>query len=91
MVQGLRICLSVQEVQEIWIRSLGQEDALEKEIATHSSILACEIPQTEEPDGLQSMGVAKSQTQQHRHMLPKNIYVSKCMCTHTYVIFGRSC
>ena len=40
----------------------GGEDPLEKEVATHSSILACIIPWTEEPGGLQSMGVAKSQT-----------------------------
>ena len=41
--------------------SLGWEDSLEKEMATHSSILAWEIPQTEEPGGLQSMGSQKSQ------------------------------
>ena len=41
---------------ETWVRSLGQEDSLEKEMATHSSILAWRIPWTEEPDGLQSMG-----------------------------------
>ena len=40
---------------QMWIQSLGQEDPLEKEMATHSSILAWEIPWTEEPDGLQSM------------------------------------
>ena len=39
---------------ETWVRSLGQEDPLEKEMATHSSILACRIPWTEEPGGLQS-------------------------------------
>ena len=38
------------------VRSLGREDALEEEMATHSSILAWEIPWTEEPGGLQSMG-----------------------------------
>ena len=43
-------------VQETWVRSLGQEDPLEKEMATHSSILAWRIPWTEEPGGLQSMG-----------------------------------
>ena len=43
-------------------RSLGQQDPLEKEIATHSSILAWRIPQTEEPGGLQSMGMQKSRT-----------------------------
>ena len=41
-------------MQETWIRSLGQEDPLEKEMATHYSILAWEIPWTEEPGGLQS-------------------------------------
>ena len=41
---------------ETWVRSLGWEDPLEKEIVTHSSILAWEIPRTEEPRGLQSMG-----------------------------------
>ena len=41
---------------EIWIQSLGQEDPLEKEMATHSSILAWRIPWTEKPGRLQSMG-----------------------------------
>ena len=43
-------------MQESWVRFLGQEDPLEKEMATHSSILAWEMPWTEEPGGLQSMG-----------------------------------
>ena len=43
-------------IQEIWVRSLGREDPLEKETATHSSILAWRTPWTEEPGGLQSMG-----------------------------------
>ena len=47
---------AVQEPQEMWVRSLGQEDPLEKEMATHSSILAWRIPWTEEPGGLQSIG-----------------------------------
>ena len=42
-------------MQETGVRSLGQEDSLEKETATHSSILAWKIPWTEEPGGLQSM------------------------------------
>ena len=46
-------------MQETWVRSLGQEDPLEKEMATHSSILAWRIPWTEEPGGLQSMGSQK--------------------------------
>ena len=49
--------------QETWVRSLAQEDALKEEMATHSSILAWEIPWTEDPDGLQSIGSQKSQTQ----------------------------
>ena len=41
---------------EAWVQSLGQENPLEKEMATHSSILAWKIPWMEEPGGLQSMG-----------------------------------
>ena len=43
-------------MQKTWVRSLAHEDPLEKEMATHSSILAWRIPWTEEPGGLQSMG-----------------------------------
>ena len=43
-------------MQETWVRSLGQEDPLEKEMATHSTILAWRIPWTEEPGGLQPTG-----------------------------------
>ena len=43
-------------VQETWVRSLACEDPLEKEMATHSSILAWRTPWTEEPGGVQSMG-----------------------------------
>ena len=43
-----------------WVRSLGQEDPLEKEIATHSSNPAWEFPWTKEPCGLQSMGAQES-------------------------------
>ena len=49
-------------MQEMWVQFLGWEDPLEKEMATHSSILAWETPWTEEPDGLQSMGSQKSRT-----------------------------
>ena len=48
--------------QETLVRSLGQEDPLEKEMATHSSILTWEIPLTEEPGGLQSMGLQRVET-----------------------------
>ena len=53
MAQTVKTLLAVQETQ---YQSLGQEDALEKEMATHSSILAWKIPWREEPGGLQSLG-----------------------------------
>ena len=46
-------------IQETQVRSLGQEDALEKGMATHSSILVWRIPCTEEPGGLQSIGLQR--------------------------------
>ena len=49
-------------MQETQVQSLGQEDPLEKEMATHSSILAWRIPWTEESDRLQTVGSKKSQT-----------------------------
>ena len=49
-------------MQETWVQSLGQEDPLEKEMATHSSILAWKIPWTEESGRLQFMESQKSQT-----------------------------
>ena len=50
-------------MQKTQVQSLGQEDPLEKEMATHSSILAWKTPQLEEPRGLQSMGITKNWTQ----------------------------
>ena len=47
---------NLPETWETWVPSLGWEDPLEKEMATHSSILAWRIPWTEEPGGLKSMG-----------------------------------
>ena len=52
MVQMVK---NLPAVQETWVRSLGQNDPLEKGMATHSSIPACRTPWTDEPDGLQSM------------------------------------
>ena len=46
-------------MRETWVRSLGQEDPLEKEMAIHSSAIAWKIPWTEEPDRLQSMGLQR--------------------------------
>ena len=53
-------------MQETPVRSLGGEDSLEKEMATHSSILAWEIPWTEESGGLQSMGSQRIESDQIR-------------------------
>ena len=58
VAQGVNNLPAMQETQ---VRSLGWEDLLENEMATHSSILAWRIPWTEEPGGLQSMGL-QSQT-----------------------------
>ena len=67
MQKGIQICnlilaQSVKKLpamQETWVRFLGQEDSLKKEMATHSSILAWEISWTEEPGGLQSVGLQR--------------------------------
>ena len=53
------IHLLMEETLEIPVQSLGQEDALEKGMATHSSILAWRVPWAEEPSGLQSMGLQR--------------------------------
>ena len=53
VAQGLK---RLPLIQETWVRSLDWEDPLEKEMTTHSSILAWRIPWTEKPGGLQSMG-----------------------------------
>ena len=72
MFRLLRVCFPVAQMvknqpamQETWVlqetqvRSLGQEDPLEKGMATHSSILAWRIPWIEEPGGVQSMGLQR--------------------------------
>ena len=60
MLYGLPWCFqtvkNLPAMQETWAQSLGWEDPLEEEMATHSSILAWEVPGTEEPDRLQSVG-----------------------------------
>ena len=56
MAQWVKNPPAMQETQEMWIRSIGQEYPPEEEMATHSSILARKIPWTGEPDRLQSKG-----------------------------------
>ena len=63
----------MQETQETWFQFLGQEDPLEKEMATHSSILAWEIPWTEGARQATVYGIAKSRTDQ------------LSVCTHTHM------
>ena len=72
VAQRLKCLPGMRETQ---VRSLGWEDPLEKEMATHSSILAWRIPRMEEPGGLQSTGVAKSRTRLHFHF--QRVYENK--------------
>ena len=66
MVLVVKNPLAMQDTQErLW--SLGREDSLEEEMATHSSILAWRIQWTEKSGGLQSVGVAESDTTGHAH------------------------
>ena len=69
------------EMWETWVRSLGQGDLLEKEMATHSSILAWRIPWMEEPGRLQSMG-SQSQTRFHSPSLKRllKLFVGDIKC-----------
>ena len=79
---------------EMWVRSLGQEDPLEKEMATHSSILTRIIPWTEEPGRLQAMG-----SQRVRHNWASNTFRFVCfflegeacqkMCRHSYMDYNH--
>ena len=62
MAQSGKYLPAMQETQETWVQSLGQEDPLEDETAAHSSILAWRVPQTEEPGRPQTMG-SQSRTQ----------------------------
>ena len=59
MAQQVKNPPQMQETQEMWVQSLGQEDPLGKEMATHFSIVAWKIPQTEEPGGLQATGLQR--------------------------------
>ena len=81
MVQRLK---PLPAMWETWVRSLGQEEPLEKEMATHSSILAWRTPWTEELGGLQSMGRKESDTTErlHLHLLTKNNGKSSTLFYH---------
>ena len=81
MAQVVENPLPTQETLEMLVQSLGREDPLEQGMATHLSILAWRILWTEESGGLQSMGVAKSQTG-----LSMRTY---CLCFIVTVLFIR--
>ena len=84
---GFTVVKNPPAMQEMQVQFLGREDPLQKETATHSSILAWEIPGAEEPGELKSMRVAKSQTllsnkQQQQHMfvyMYMLVFISKCL------------
>ena len=90
MAQQVKNPLAMQETQEMQFGSLGQEDSLQEEMATHSSILAWEIPRTEEPGGLQSVGsqrvrhnwvtkpTVSIKTTSHRHFIIQKIEQKWC-------------
>ena len=79
-------------MQEMWVQSLGQKDPLEKEMASHSSIFAWEIPGTEEPGELQSTGFQRIghdlTTKQHTHM---SVRAGTHTHRHTHTHTGRFC
>ena len=85
VAQWKKICLPVQEMQEAWVRSLEQEDPLEEEIATHSSIHAWRISWTEEAGGLQSMG---SQRVGHDWALARCIVLPQRTNIYCTILFG---
>ena len=75
-----------QETQETWVQSLGQEDPVQKEMATHSNIPAWEIPWTEEPGGLSSKGL-QSRTQ-FKRLNHYHSYLWENQTTHHSYLVG---
>ena len=104
IVNNVRASLVVQRLKclpamwETWVRSLGQEDPLEKEMATHSSFLAWRIPWMEELGGLQSMGRKELDTTERLHFTSLNnvVLVSDVpsqviqLCVYLCLVFGKS-
>ena len=81
MVKNLPV---MQEMKEMWVRSLDQGDPLEEETATHSSILAWEIPWTEEPGGLQSLGLQRLDMPEHAHISSTSSVSKGSVCSVTH-------
>ena len=80
----------MQEMPETWVRFMSQEDSLEKEMATHSSILAWKIPWAEEPDGLQSMGSQELDMIKHARCMPLEILWSCSLQSCHLLLFEMS-
>ena len=79
-------------MQETQVQSLGQEDPLEKEMATHSSILARKIPWTEEAVGLQSMESQESDTtEQLKRLISPFCECTKCSNPNPNFFYGMNC
>ena len=73
--------LAKQEMKETWVQSPGWEDTLEEEMATHSNILAWEIPWTEEPSRLQSTGLPRVRHDWAQHSSTKSSSMNKNSAT----------
>ena len=73
--------LARQETKETWVQSPGWEDTLEEEMATHSNILAWEIPWTEEPSRLQSTGLPRVRPDGAQHSSTKSSSMNKNSAT----------
>ena len=78
---------AMQETQEVWVQCLGGEDPLEKEMATHSSILIWEIPWTEEPGEPQSTGSKESDMTEHQQHTHTHTHTH----THIHTMLKEDC
>ena len=86
MAQQVKNAPAMQETQERWVLSLGQEDPLEKEMATHSSMLTWKIPWAEEPGGLLSKGLQRV----GHDWVPMHIYITEWIEVEKSLLPGRS-
>ena len=80
---------SLPAMQKTWVQSLGQEDPLEKGMATHSSIIAWEIPWTEESGKLQSIGCGESDTTEQLTLSLFFVYKSELISRGTSLVVQR--
>ena len=81
----------MQKMQETWVPFLGQEGPLEKKMATHSSVLSWTIPWTEEPGGLQSMGVTKESDMTEQISTHTHTHTQAHVHTHAHTHTVDSC